>query len=64
LAQNFLGQTIGSAVFAFVGEEMIGGRLGIVWAIVVCYPVIMAVSLGLSVMLMRARRRFLTGQAG
>lgn len=64
LAQNFLGQTIGSAVFAFVGEEMIGGRLGIVWAIVACYPVIMAVSLGLSVMLMRARRRFLAGQAG
>lgn len=64
LGQNFLGQTIGSAVFAFVGEEVIGGRLGIVWAIVACYPVIMAVSLGLSVLLMRARRRFLATQAG
>ncbi len=59
LAQNFLGQTIGSAVFAFVGEEVIGGPLGIAWAIILCYPLIMAVSLVLSVMLMRARRRFL-----
>ena len=62
LAQNFLGQTIGSSVFAFVGERMIGGRLGIVWAIVDCYPVIMVLSLVLAAALMRQRRRaFETG---
>ena len=62
LAQNFLGQTIGSSVFAVIGERVIGGPLGIVWAIIVCYPVIMVLSLLLSTMLMRARRRFFAAQ--
>lgn len=62
LAQNFLGQTIGSSVFAFIGERVIGGPLGIVWAIIACYPVIMVLSLLLSTMLMRARRRFFAAQ--
>lgn len=61
MVQNFLGLAIGPTVFALVARGLFGGDAGLLQAMLLCYPLFIALSMGLVLALLLRRRRMRAG---